>query len=86
MLSRDLSGSGPVFIEYRPESFVKVSSGSISKEFTCSAGNASSIPGSGRAPEEGNGNPLQYSCLGNPMDRGAWASYSQWDPKELDMT
>ena len=31
-----------------------------------------SIPGSGRSPEEGNGNPLQYFCLGNPMDRGAW--------------
>ena len=30
------------------------------------------IPGSGRTPGEGNGNPLQYSCLGNPMDRGAW--------------
>ena len=33
---------------------------------------ASSIPGSGRSPGERNGNPLQYSCLGNPMDRGAW--------------
>ena len=33
---------------------------------------ASSIPGSGRSPGEGNGNPLQYSCLENPMDRGAW--------------
>jgi len=33
---------------------------------------ASSIPGSGRYPGEGNGNPLQYSCLENPMDRGAW--------------
>ena len=32
----------------------------------------SSIPGSGRSPGEGNGNPLQYSCLENPMDRGAW--------------
>ena len=31
-----------------------------------------SIPGSGRSPGEGNGNPVQYSCLGNPMDRGAW--------------
>ena len=31
-----------------------------------------SIPGSGRSPGEGNGNPLQYPCLGNPMDRGAW--------------
>ena len=36
------------------------------------AGDAGSIPGSGRAPGEGNGNPLQYSCLGNPKDRGAW--------------
>ena len=34
--------------------------------------NTESIPGSGRSPEEGNGNPLQYSCLENPMDRGAW--------------
>ena len=33
---------------------------------------AGSIPGSGRSPGEGNGNPLQYSCLENPMDRGAW--------------
>ena len=36
------------------------------------AGDAGLIPGSGRAPGEGNGNPLQYFCLGNPMDRGAW--------------
>ena len=36
------------------------------------AGDAGSIPGSGRSPGEGNGNPLQYSSLGNPMDRGAW--------------
>ena len=35
---------------------------------------------------ERNGNPLQYSCLGNPMDRGAWWGYSPWDCKELDMT
>jgi len=33
---------------------------------------AVSIPGSGKSPEEGDGNPLQYSCLGNPMERGAW--------------
>ena len=37
-----------------------------------SAGDLGSIPGSGRSPGEGNGNPLQYSCLGNPMDKGAW--------------
>ena len=36
------------------------------------AGDAGSIPGSGRSPGEGNGNPLQYSCLGHPMGRGAW--------------
>ena len=36
------------------------------------AGDMGSIPGLGRSPGEGNGNPLQYSCLGNPMDRGAW--------------
>ena len=37
----------------------------------CNAGDPGSIPGSGRSPGEGNGNPLQYSCLENPMDRGA---------------
>jgi len=42
------------------------------KESTCNAGDPSSIPGSGRSPGEGNGNPLQYSCLEYPMDRGAW--------------
>ena len=45
------------------------------KESACNAGNArdaDSIPGSGRSPEGGNGNPLQYSCMENPMDRGAW--------------
>ena len=37
-----------------------------------SAEDMGSVPGSGRSPGEGNGSPLQYSCLGNPMDRGAW--------------
>ena len=45
--------------------------GSNGKESACNAGDPGSIPGSGRSPGEGNGNPLQYSCLGNPMDRGA---------------
>ena len=47
-------------------------SGSGGKEFACNAGDKGSIPGSGRAPGEGNGNLLHYSCLKNPMDRGAW--------------
>ena len=42
------------------------------KEFACSAEDLGSIPGSGRSPGEGNSNPLQYSCLENPMDRGVW--------------
>ena len=46
--------------------------GSDGKESACNAGNLGSIPGSGRSHGEGNGNPLQYSCLENPMDRGAW--------------
>ena len=42
------------------------------KESTCNAGDVGLISGSGRSPEEGNGNPLQYSYLENPMDRGVW--------------
>ena len=45
---------------------------SVGKESACNAGDQGSIPGSGRSSGEGNGNPLQYSCLENPMDRGAW--------------
>ena len=45
--------------------------GSDSKETACNAGDPSSIPGLGTSPGEGNGNPLQYSCLENSMDRGA---------------
>ena len=46
--------------------------GSAGTESACNAEDPSSIPGSGRSPGEGNGNPLQYSCLENPMDGGAW--------------
>ena len=46
-----------------------------------------SIPGSGRSPGVGYGNPLQYSCLGNPMDRGPWqATVSSWGRKEPNTT
>ena len=46
--------------------------GSEGKASACNAGDLSLIPGSERSPGEGNGNPLQYSCLENPMDREAW--------------
>ena len=42
------------------------------KDSTCQAGDLGSVPGLGRSAGEGNGNPLQYSCLGNTMDRGVW--------------
>ena len=50
------------------------------------AGDAGLIPGSGRSPGGGNGNPLQYSCLGNPMDRGAWRATVRGVTKESDTT
>ena len=46
--------------------------GSDGKESVCNTGDWSLIPGSGRSPGEGSGNPLQYSCLENSMNRGAW--------------
>ena len=52
--------------------------GSVVKNPSVNIGDADSIPGLGRSPGEGNGNPLQYSCLGNPMDRGAWQAHSLW--------
>ena len=47
--------------------------------------NVGPVPGSGRSPGEGNGNPLQYSCLENPMDRGAWQAADHRVAKESDM-
>ena len=57
--------------------------GSAVEESACNMGDKGLIPGSGRSLGEGNGNPLQYSCLENCMDRGAWLS---WGCKELDTT
>ena len=62
-------------------------SSSDGKASACNAGDPGSIPGSGRSPREGNGNPLRYSCLENSKDRGAWrAIYSPWGRKESDTT
>ena len=51
----------------------------------CNTGVMSLIPGLGRSPGKGNGNTLQYSCLGNPMDRRAWQAMVHRVPEELDM-
>ena len=58
--------------------------GSDGKESVYSAGDPGLIPGWGRSPGVGNGNPLQYSCLGSHMDRGAW--WGPWGHKELHRT
>ena len=59
--------------------------GSVVKNLPGNAGDMGSIPGLGRSPGGGNGNPLQYSCPENPMDRGAWqVACSSWGRKESD--
>ena len=61
-------------------------SGSVVKNLPTNAGDAGLIPGSVRSPGEGNGNPLQYSCLGNPKDRGVWWATVCGVAKESDTT
>ena len=56
------------------------------KNLLANAGDTSSIPGLGRFPGGGNGNPLQYSCLKNSMDKRSLAGSSPWGHKESDMT
>ena len=56
------------------------------KESACNAGNLGLIPGLGRSPGEGNGSPLQYSCLENPMDRGTWWATVHEVAKSQNMT
>ena len=60
--------------------------GSDGKESACSVGDLGLIPGLGRPPGGGHGNPLQYSCLENPHGQRSLAGYSPWGHKELDMT
>ena len=60
--------------------------GSDSKDSACNVGDLGSIPGLGRSPGGGHGNPLQYSCLENPHGQRSLVGYSPWGLKDLDMT
>ena len=66
-------------------SFMGCPGGSDGKESVCNAGNPGSVPESGRSLGEGNVNPLQYSCLENSMDRGAWQAIVHGVTRALDM-
>ena len=59
---------------------------SVVKNLPANAGDVGSIPGLGRSPGEGIGNPLQYSCLGNPMEEGAWQIIVHEVAEDLDVT
>ena len=65
---------------------LRASLGSVVKNLPANAGGSGSIPDLGRSPREGNGNPLQCSCLENPMDRGVWQATVHGVAKELDTT
>ena len=91
-------GFGPGTLPYQETEFMQSTSGlcpfmGISglpwwlggKESTCNAGDLNLIPGLGRPPGVGNGNPLQYSCLGNPMNRRALAGCTGWQNARHDL-
>ena len=59
--------------------------GSVVKNLPANTGGMGSVPGSGRSPEEGNGDPLQYAWLGNPVDRRAWQGYRSRGRKRVGM-
>ena len=67
-------------------SFMSFPGRSVVKNLPANARDVGLIPGSGRSPGEGNSSPLQYSCLGNPIDRGARQAYRPWSHKKSDIT
>ena len=67
-----ISSKHPISFFYSTDGQGCFPGGSVVESLPASAGDASSVPGSGRSSARGNGNPLQYSYLGNPVDRGAW--------------
>ena len=71
---------------YSSNPFMGFLGGSVAKNPPANAGDTGLIPGSGRSPREGKGNPLHYSCLGNPMDRRVWQAIVHGVTRELDTT
>ena len=80
------SSKGPFIFPKNHSFYPYFPGGSDSKASAYNMGDLGLIPGLGRSPGEGNGNPLQYSCLENPMTRKNQVGYSPWGCKELDMT
>ena len=75
------------FFTCHPIAIVRTSrTAQLVKNLPANAGNVGLSPTLGRSPGEGNSNPFQYSCLGNPMDRGAWLATVHGVAKEADMT
>ena len=81
-----VSPSPPFQTKTKGSALVGFSCGSAGEEFTCNVGDLGSIPGMGRSPGEGHGNPLQYSSLENPHRQRSLVGYSPWGRKELDTT
>ena len=71
-LGSKITADGDCSHEIKRHLLLRLSGGSDGKASAYNVGDLGSIPGLGRSPGEGNGNPLQYSCLENPMDGGAW--------------
>ena len=77
--------SSPIFsFKHTSATYLGFPGGSVGKESACNAGDLDSIPGLGRFPGGGHGNPLQYSCLENPHGQRSQAGCSPWGHKELD--
>ena len=85
-LYQDSSFSHPILLILNSSSSTGFPGGSVSKESVCNAGDLGSVPGWGRSPGGGHGNPLQYSCLENPYGQRSLEGYSPWGCKELDTT
>ena len=95
MLPPPLPCLSPLFFSLSPQPlkaplevrrYIRSPGGLVSKESACNAGDLGVIPGLGRSPGRGHGNPLQYSCLEKPHGQRSLVSHSPWGHKESDMT